>query len=156
MTTGKARGLAPTRARGRKFDWTKRRAATVALAAGALLLLGSGAQGQKRSLAMLDQLEPGSWELREHGESSVTRNLCIGNGRQLIQLRHQGIPCRAVVVEDTANEVVVQYTCRGQGYGRTRVRRETNGLIQIDSQGIVSGLPFVVTAEGRRTGSCRN
>jgi hypothetical protein len=44
----------------------------------------------------------------------------------------------------------------GQGYGRTQIRRETDGLVQIDSQGIVNGLPFAFSAEGRRTGDCRS
>ena len=30
-----------------------------------------------------------------------------------------------------ATEVTVQYTCRGRGYGRTHIRRETNRLVQI-------------------------
>lgn len=102
---------------------------------------------------MLDQLDSGAWELRPHGEGT-TRNLCLDSGRKLIQLKHPGLSCSSVVVEDQPNEVTVQYTCRGQGYGRTHVRRETNGLVQIDSQGIVDGRPFVFSAEGRRTGNC--
>lgn len=103
---------------------------------------------------MLDELEPGAWELRERGGSGVTHNLCLDNGRRLIQLMHPGLPCNSVVVDDTANEVTVQYTCRGRGYGRTHIRRETNGLIQMDSQGILNGLPFSIVAEGRRVGTC--
>jgi hypothetical protein len=50
--------------------------------------------------------------------------------------------------------VVVQYTCRGKGYGRTHIRRETGRLVQIDSQGIAGGLPFEFSAEARRVGDC--
>jgi hypothetical protein len=57
-------------------------------------------------------------------------------------------------VTDSPGEVVVQYTCRGRGYGRTEVRRETNRLVQVQSQGIVDGLPFAITAEARRIGDC--
>lgn len=84
------------------------------------------------------------------------RSICLDNGRKLIQLRHPDLACNSVVVEDKPNEVTVQYTCRGQGYGRTRVRRETNSLVQIDSQGIVNGRPFAFAAEGRRVGTCRS
>lgn len=112
------------------------------------------ALGQRPNLAMLDELDRGGWELRERGSGAVS-NLCLDNGRKLIQLRHPGLPCSSVVVDDRINEVTVQYTCRGQGYGRTHIRRENNGLIQLDSQGIVNGLPFSYVAEGRRAGACR-
>jgi hypothetical protein len=58
------------------------------------------------------------------------------------------------VVEDGNEEVTVQYTCRGSNYGRTNIRRESNVLAQVDSQGIANGLPFQFSAEARRTGSC--
>ncbi|MFT4054895.1 MAG: hypothetical protein QM681_10345 [Novosphingobium sp.] len=109
---------------------------------------------QQQSLGMLDALARGGWELRERG--GAVRNICLDSGRRLIQLRHPGAPCSTVVVEDKADQVIVQYTCRGQGYGRTQIRRETDGLVQIDSQGIVNGLPFAFSAEGRRTGDCRS
>ncbi|KQM20259.1 DUF3617 domain-containing protein [Novosphingobium sp. Leaf2] len=110
------------------------------------------AMGQRQTLGMLDALDRGSWELRERGGDA--RNMCLDSGRRLIQLRHAGATCNTVVVQDEADEVTVQYSCRGQGYGRTHIRRETNQLIQLDSQGIVNGVPFSVSAEGRRTGSC--
>ncbi|EZP72577.1 MULTISPECIES: DUF3617 domain-containing protein [Sphingomonadaceae] len=112
------------------------------------------AYAQQQSLGMLDALAHGGWELRERG--GPVRNICLDSGRRLIQLRHPGAPCSTVVVEDKADQVTVQYTCRGQGYGRTQIRRETDGLVQIDSQGIVNGLPFAFSAEGRRTGDCRS
>jgi hypothetical protein len=122
---------------------------------GLLGFLAVPALGQRPSLAMLDGLNRGGWELRERGGGAVT-SMCLDNARKLIQLRHPGLPCSSVIVEDSATEVTVQYTCRGQGYGRTRIRRETNALIQIDSQGIVNGLPFSYVAEGRRAGACRH
>jgi hypothetical protein len=48
----------------------------------------------------------------------------------------------------------VQYTCRGRGYGRTHIRRETSRLVQIDTQGIADGRPFAFAAEARRVGDC--
>ncbi|MCT2399191.1 hypothetical protein [Novosphingobium mangrovi (ex Huang et al. 2023)] len=113
------------------------------------------AYGQKPELGMLDQLDHGEWVLRERGDGGTTHRLCVDNGRKLIQLRHPGLACNRVVVVDAPNQVTVQYTCRGRGYGRTHIRRETNDLIQIDSQGIVDGLPFSFAAEGRRVGDCR-
>ncbi len=124
----------------------------IPLALALLLATAAPAFGGGPSLAMLDQIEGGKWELRERG--APPQQICVPSGRQLIQLRHPGASCTAFVIEDTAAQVVVQYTCAGQGYGRTQIRRETNRLVQIDSQGIANGYPFEVSAEARRVGAC--
>lgn len=110
--------------------------------------------GERPALAMLDQLERGRWEIRMRDEDRNVRSMCLGDGRRLIQLRHPAATCERLIVEDEASQITVQYTCRGQGYGRTHIRRETNRLVQIDSQGIVDGLPFAFAAEARRVGDC--
>ena len=122
------------------------------IAVGAALAFAAPAFGGGPTLGMLDQLERGKWELRER--SGQPQQICVPGGRQLIQLRHPGAQCSSFVIEDTASQVVVQYTCAGRGYGRTQIRRETNRLVQIDSQGVVDGYPFDVSAEARRVGPC--
>ncbi len=112
------------------------------------------AAGQRQPLAMLDQLESGRWELRLRDTRGPTEQICLHDGRRLIQLRHPASICERLIVSDSPGEVTVQYTCRGRGYGRTHIRRETGRLVQIESQGIVDGLPFDFTAEGRRIGEC--
>ena len=102
---------------------------------------------------MLDQLQSGRWEMRVREGGQVER-ICLQDARRLIQLRHPGAPCERLIVGDTPSEVTVQYTCRGRGYGRTHIRRETDQLVQIDTQGIVDGLPFAYAAEARRVGDC--
>jgi hypothetical protein len=127
-----------------------------AMAAAGLSLMAAAATpaaGQKPALAMLDQLEKGRWELRIRNEGSVQR-MCLNDARRLIQLRHPAANCDRLIVDDDATQVTVQYTCRGQGYGRTHIRRETSRLVQIDSQGIADGLPFAFAAEARRVGDC--
>ena len=109
---------------------------------------------QGPALAMLDGLDKGQWELR-YRDGSTPRRICVRNGRQFLQLRHQQPGCSRAVVEDGPGNVTVQYTCRGDGYGRTTVRRETSSLVQVESQGIADGLPFQFGAEARRVGSCR-
>jgi hypothetical protein len=121
-----------------------------ALAAG----FAAPALGQRPALAMLDGLERGRWELRVREAGGEVQQICIGDTSRLIQLRHPVPGCQRLVVEDGASEVTVQYTCRGRGYGRTHIRRESGRLIQIDSQGIANGLPFSFAAEGRRVGDC--
>lgn len=109
---------------------------------------------QRPALAMLDQIEPGRWEIRLRDGSRRTYPICVDNGRKLIQLRHDALNCDRLIVDDQADEVTVQYTCRGRGYGRTNIRRETGRLVQIETQGIAEGLPFDFAAEARRTGDC--
>lgn len=112
------------------------------------------AMGAGPSLAMLDGLEGGRWELRPRDGGAAPQRICLTNGRGLIQLRHPGADCVQFVLEDTATQVVVQYTCKGRGYGRTQIKRESSRLVQIESQGIAGGLPFEFEAEARRIGDC--
>lgn len=125
------------------------------LLAAAVFAGGAAAAGPQGSLAMLDGLEPGQWELRQRDGSGPTSLRCLGSGRPLIQLRHANLQCRSAVIEDTAASVTVQYVCPGNGYGRTRIRLENPRLAQLETQGVAGGLPFSFDAEARRLGSCR-
>lgn len=128
------------------------RIAGAALAA--MLALAGPAMGAGQSLAMLDQLSAGRWEIRYREAGVPAQKLCLANGQGLIQLRHPGPACDRFVIEGGPNQVVVQYTCKGRGYGRTEIRKESAQLVQIDSRGIANGLPFEFTAEARRVGDC--
>lgn len=112
------------------------------------------ATAQAPSLAMLSGLDDGQWEVRFR-DGAPARRVCVRSGLELTQLQHPDAGCNRFVVEDGASVVTVQYTCRGNGYGRTSVRRESASLVQIDSQGIAGGLPFQFSAEARRIGACR-
>ncbi|MFT4027605.1 MAG: hypothetical protein QM676_12500 [Novosphingobium sp.] len=139
----------------------------MALTAVAVMALGFGAEAAgaqpspfaerapspRASLGMLDRLEGGRWELRTRDAPAVER-VCMRDGRRLIQLRHPQQQCERVVVADEPNDVTVQYTCRGRGYGRTHIRRESEGSVRIEAQGIAEGLPFNFVAEGKRVGEC--
>ena len=124
-------------------------------AAAVMVALGIGlpAAAQSDSLSMLGSLSKGEWTIK-HRDGSADRKICVKTGEELIQLRHDESDCSRFVVEDALSKVTVQYTCPGNGYGRTNIRKETGGLVQIESQGIASGLPFEFAAEGRRTGTC--
>lgn len=116
-------------------------------------LLSAPIAAQVAELGMLDTVQPGMWEIRLRPDGSQ-RNLCVRNGRDFIQLQHRQPGCTRFVVQDEADEVTVQYTCRGDGYGRTTIRREGSTLIQLQSQGSQGGAPFSFVGEARRTGSC--
>lgn len=134
----------------------KRRFSLALAIAGISATLAAPVLGQRPALAMLDQIEKGRWELRIRDKGGGVERLCLSDPRRLIQLRHPAASCERLVVNDGASEVTVQYTCRGQGYGRTYIRLESSRLVQIESQGIADGLPFSFAAEGRRVGDCRS
>lgn len=119
--------------------------------AAVLAALPLAAQGPE--LAMLGTLTPGNWELRSRsGDGS--RTICLRTGRELVQLQHRQGGCTSYVVQDDPTQVVVQYTCRGDGYGRTTIRREASNLVQVSSQGSQAGAPFSISGEARRVGPC--
>lgn len=128
------------------------RSATVAAGLYATGLLAP-AVAQGPSLAMLSALDDGQWELRFR-DGGENRRVCVRSGLELIQIQHGQAACSRFVIDDGTREVTVQYTCRGDGYGRTTIRKESAGLLQIDSQGIAGGLPFEFSAEARRVGAC--
>lgn len=103
-------------------------------------------------LGMLTGLTKGKWDVRVRGEGA--RSICVRSGPEFIQLKHTDAGCSRFVVDDTATDVTVQYTCRGNGYGRTHVRKESAKLVQIDSTGIAGGAPFDISAEARHVGPC--
>ena len=112
------------------------------------------AAGQRVALGMLDQLDAGRWELRLREPGAPLQRLCLRDGRRLIQLRHAQHRCERFVVSDQPGDVTIQYTCPGRGYGRTHIHRESDRIVQIESQGIAEGLPFNFVAEGRWVGVC--
>ena len=97
------------------------------------------AVAQAPELAMLTSLNRGNWEVRLRSDNSNLQ-VCVRTGREFIQLRHRQLACERYVVEDEPGEVTVQYTCRGNGYGRTTIRFENANLVQIRSQGVGSVL----------------
>lgn len=121
-------------------------------AVAAVALVAAPLEAQTPGLAMLDGLTKGAWTLRIRDDGSQQK-ICVRDGREFIQLRHRQPGCSRFVVQDGANEVVVSYTCRGNGDGRTSIRRESASLVQIRSQGIEGGTPFSFSAEARHTGS---
>ncbi|MDP5104351.1 MAG: hypothetical protein NWP98_10535 [Erythrobacter sp.] len=123
------------------------------IAAGAALWLTVPGLAQGNGLAMLGTLAKGEWTVKQRG-GAPDRKICVKSGAELIQIKHRDAGCNQFVVEDGAARVTVQYTCPGNGYGRTSIRRETGALVQLESQGIHDGTPFQFIAEARRTGTC--
>lgn len=122
------------------------------LAAAALMLAMPGAAAAP-DLVALGKLQDGIWELRFR-DGSPSRRLCLRDAWRLIQLQHPDLACDRLILEDKPDSASVQYTCKGKGFGRTSIRRETAQLIQLETQGLAGGLPFELWGEGRRIGDC--
>lgn len=136
-----------------RTESVKRVLALGAVAVGSALFFAVPGLAQGEGLAMLGTLSKGEWTIKPRG-GAPERRICVRSGAELIQLMHREGGCSQYVVEDGAARVTVQYTCPGNGYGRTSIRKETGGLVQLESQGIYNGMPFEITAEGRRSGAC--
>lgn len=120
----------------------------------ALGLASVSAPAQGPELAMLNKVQPGLWHLKERGTSDAADRLCVRDPRKLLQLRHRDTQCNRFVLSDTPDEVTVTYRCPTGGSGRTTIKYEGRGLIQIDSQGIAQNSPFAFAMEGRYAGAC--
>jgi hypothetical protein len=131
----------------RRWKW-------MALPALALGLASVAAPAQAPELAMLNKVQPGLWNLKERGTTDTADKVCVRDPRKLLQLRHRDAQCNRFVVSDTPDEVTVTYRCPGGGSGRTTIKYEGRGLIQIDSQGIAQNSPFAFAMEGRYAGAC--
>lgn len=123
------------------------------IVAGLVFAVAASAPAQGPSLAALNAIEPGQWQLREI-DGDEKKSLCVADPRLLIQLHHLRAQCSRFVVEDLPKSATVHYTCPGAGHGRTVISVESGHLIKLRTQGIADGAPFDVNYEGRRTGSC--
>ena len=117
-------------------------------------LAAAGAAKPDGDMALLDSLDRGSWQLRPTGGSVPTAKICLGISQNLTQIQHSGLACEQYVLHSSPDSLTVSYTCAGHGQGLTIIRKETNRIIHIQSQGIRNNAPFSLSAEGRRTGPC--
>lgn len=130
--------------------------ALAAAAAGLALLPAAFASPISGGSDLLQQLDKGMWQFRPLGGSSAAgvAQLCVTDSKQLAQIQHGNSACSQLVVKSSPTSVTISYSCRGSGQGLTTIRRETDRLIQIQSQGIRNNAPFSFSVEARRTGSC--
>ena len=124
--------------------------------AGPLLLTAATAAAvtPNGGVALLDSLERGMWQLRPIGSEETATKICLGKPETLLQLRHSGLACEQYVVRSTADTVTVSYTCKGEGQGLTTIRKESNRIVHIQSQGIRDNAPFSISLEARKMGPC--
>lgn len=127
------------------------------IALAAIAMAGGAAHAVLDNGDLLETLERGLWRLRHApGTASAlpVSQYCLGDATILAQLRHSNATCSQNVLRSTANSLTISYSCGGKGQGITVIRKETDRLIQIQSQGIWNSSPFSFTAEARRISAC--
>lgn len=127
---------------------------SLAIAGVFALALAPVGKAQDTRLAVFDGIEKGQWSIRFR-DGSPSRSICVRSGRELLKLKHGNTGCSNVIVANEPDMATVQYSCSGDGYGRTTIRRETRTLLQLSSQGIADERPFQVFAEARYKGACQ-
>ncbi len=126
----------------------------ISATAAAFLAFSVSAPAQAPELALLDGLQKGEWTLKGRGSVEPGKKVCLGDPGILLQIQHRETDCSRYVIQDTPNSVRVSYKCGSSDHGVTTIKRESSGLIQIQSQGIEGNAPFSFSVEGRRTGDC--
>jgi hypothetical protein len=112
------------------------------------------APAQTPGLVLLDGLKSGAWVLKPRGSTEDGQRVCLGDPKLLLQIQHSGATCSRYVIEDNPKSLRVSYKCGGLGHGVTTIRKESSGLVQIQSQGIENNAPFSFSVEGRHVGAC--
>ena len=96
----------------------------------------------------------GLWEVGQSATGQGAKPTCIPSVVALAQWEHRGGRCTRVIISDTGNKAVVDYTCADGGFGDSKVTLITPRSLKIDTQGISGGLPFHYQRHARRVGDC--
>lgn len=113
------------------------------------------AQAQAQDSQLLSTLKTGLWQFTEPAKGpNVVDAICIGDVTKMVKIKNKDDVCTLKMLASTPNSVTYDYRCAGKGQGRTTIRKETSGLVQIASQGITDGQLFNFTLEARHAGRC--
>ncbi|MFL6752531.1 MAG: DUF3617 domain-containing protein [Sphingomicrobium sp.] len=104
--------------------------------------------------AALASAAPGLWEITGLPGAKVPARECVGDVAALAQLEHRGRSCTRSVLTGDAISTVIEYSCAGRGFGRTKMTMLTPRSIRIETQGISDQLPFNYVLQARRVGDC--
>ena len=120
------------------------------VAAGAAWVLLGAAQRP----SALAQVSPGMWEISGLPNAGMSVRQCVANTALLARVEHQGQSCKQVVISDSPNSTVIDYTCANGGFGRSKLTVLTPRSLRIETQGISANYPFNYVIQARRVGNC--
>lgn len=104
--------------------------------------------------AALAQTSPGLWEIDGVPGARTPARQCVADVAALAQFEHRAKTCRRNVVSDGPSSTVIQYSCAGSEFGRSKLTVITPRSLRIETQGISDNLPFAYVLQARRVGDC--
>jgi hypothetical protein len=128
-----------------------------------LVLLAMPAAAEMPRLKVLagGAFAPGEWRVTPLDDDWKMRApmgaaQCMTGPEGLLHAGHESATpaCQHTIVEDEPNRAVITYVCKGQGFGRTELRRGDRNVFVIGAQGVSGREPFDMKGEYRRTGDC--
>jgi hypothetical protein len=102
----------------------------------------------------LAQTSPGLWEIDGLPKARAPIRQCVANTALLARVEHNGQACKQIVISDTETSTVIEYTCTGGGFGRSKLTLLTPRSLRIETQGISANYPFNYVIQARRVGEC--
>ena len=121
--------------------------------AGAMVVLAAAQRPNQRPAA-LAETNGGLWEISGAPGGKGLQRLCVADTAVLAQFEHRAQMCTRLVISDTPPTAIINYTCAGGGFGRTKMTLMTPRSIRIETQGISENLPFNYVIQARRIGDC--
>jgi hypothetical protein len=104
----------------------------------------------------LAKAAPGLWEIAGVPGTRAPARECVGDTAVLAQFEHRSRPCSRKVLVDGVSNAVVDYSCGGRDFGRSKLTVLTPRSLRIETQGISDGMPFNYVLQARRAGECPN
>jgi hypothetical protein len=104
----------------------------------------------------LAKAAPGLWEIAGVPGTRAPARECVGDTGVLAQFEHRSRPCTRKVLVDGVSTAVVDYSCGGRDFGRSKLTVLTPRSLRIETQGISGGMPFNYVLQARRAGECPN
>lgn len=94
------------------------------------------------------------WEIGKSADGMGAERTCVADPAMLAQWEHRRSQCTRTVISSSADEAVIEYSCSGGGFGRSRVRLVTPRALRIETQGIADSYPFAYVLHARKVGQC--
>jgi hypothetical protein len=118
---------------------------------GAVALIALTAAQRPTALA---NAPAGQWEIKGVPGAKAPALQCLSDVLALAQFEHRGKSCTHRIITNAASSTVIEYSCGGDGFGRTKINVITPRNLRIETQGISDNMPFNYLLQARRVGDC--
>lgn len=119
-----------------------------------LIVAAALALGGAKGPTALAEIKAGMWELGGLPGTHAPARACIADVHQLTRYEHRAKSCTSKAISDNGRSTVIEYSCGGSDFGRTKIDVITPRNLKINTQGISDSLPFNYTLNAHRVGEC--